>query len=39
MNFSRPNIYAEIESGLVDYLTRHGLGSIRDLVGTIKYPR
>ncbi|MBX7184684.1 MAG: dihydroorotate dehydrogenase [Vicinamibacteria bacterium] len=39
MNFSRPNIYAEIESGLVDYLTRHHIGSIRDLVGTIRYPR
>ncbi len=39
MNFSRPNICAEIESGIVDYLTRHELGSIRDLVGTIKYPR
>lgn len=39
MNFSRPNIYADIESGLVDYLTRHGLESIRDLVGTIRYPR
>jgi len=39
MNFSRPNIYTEIESGLVDYLNRHQLASIRDLVGTIKYPR
>ncbi len=39
MNFSRPNIYAEIEPGLVDYLTRHGLESIRELVGTIRYPR
>ena len=39
MNFSRPNIYTEIEAGLVDYLTRHGLGSIRELVGTIRYPR
>jgi dihydroorotate dehydrogenase (NAD+) catalytic subunit len=39
MNFSRPNIYAEIESGLVDYLNRHRLSSIRDLVGTIRYPR
>ncbi|HRB13579.1 MAG TPA: dihydroorotate dehydrogenase [Vicinamibacteria bacterium] len=39
MNFSRPNIYAEIEEGVVGYLTRHGLASIRDLVGTIKYPR
>jgi dihydroorotate dehydrogenase (NAD+) catalytic subunit len=39
MNFSRPNIYEEIESGLVDYLTRHALASIRDVVGTIRYPR
>jgi dihydroorotate dehydrogenase (NAD+) catalytic subunit len=39
MNFSRPNIYAEIESGLVDYLIRHELEGIRDLVGTICYPR
>jgi dihydroorotate dehydrogenase (NAD+) catalytic subunit len=39
MNFSSPNIYAEIESGLVDYLTRHGVGSIGELVGTIRYPR
>jgi dihydroorotate dehydrogenase (NAD+) catalytic subunit len=39
MNFSHPNIYAEIESGLIEYLTRHHLGSIRDLVGTIRYPR
>jgi len=39
LNFSRPTIYGEIESGLVDYLTRHGMGSIRDLVGTIRYPR
>ena len=39
LNFSRPNIYAEIEKGLVDYLTRHQLANIRDLVGTIRYPR
>ena len=39
VSISTTNIYAEIESGLVDYLTRHGLASIRDLVGTIKYPR
>ncbi len=39
LNFSRPTVYGEIEAGLVDYLTRHGMGSIRDLVGTIRYPR
>lgn len=39
MNFSRPNIYAEIESGLVDYLNRHQLSSLGDLVGTLRYPR
>lgn len=39
LNFSRPNIYAEIESGLVDYLTRHQLSSLGDLVGTLRYPR
>ena len=39
MNFSRPDIYAEIEAGLVAYLVRHQLRSIRDLVGTIRYPR
>ncbi len=39
MNFSRPNIYAEIESGLVDYLSRHQLSSLGDLVGTLRYPR
>jgi dihydroorotate dehydrogenase (NAD+) catalytic subunit len=39
LNFSRPNIYSEIESGLVDYLNRHGLESVSELVGTIRYPR
>jgi dihydroorotate dehydrogenase (NAD+) catalytic subunit len=39
LNFSRPNIYAEIESGLVDYLNRHQLSSLGDLVGTLRYPR
>jgi len=39
MNFSRPNIYAEIESGLIDYLNRHQFSSIGDLVGTLRYPR
>jgi dihydroorotate dehydrogenase (NAD+) catalytic subunit len=39
LNFSRPNIYAEIESGLVDYLTRHGHKGVGELVGSIRYPR
>ena len=39
LNFSRPNIYTEIEAGLLDYMTRHKLASIGELVGTIRYPR
>ena len=39
MNFSRPNIYAEIEAGVVDYLKRHDLQDLASLVGTIQYPR
>ncbi len=39
LNFSRPNIYAEIEGGLVDYLTRHELSGIHALSGTLQYPR
>lgn len=39
MNFSRPNCYTEIEAGLREYLTRHELRDIGELVGTIKYPR
>ncbi len=39
MNFSRPNCYTEIEAGLREYLTRHELRDISELVGTIKYPR
>ena len=39
LNFSRPGIYTEIETGLRDYLTRHGYGSIEDVVGTLQYPR
>ena len=38
MNFSRPNIYAEIEMGLTEYLARHGLGRIQDLTGSLKLP-
>jgi dihydroorotate dehydrogenase (NAD+) catalytic subunit len=39
MNFSRPNIYAEIESGLREYMVRHGLKDLSALVGSIAYPR
>src|SRR6185436_4563200 len=39
LNFSRPTIYEEIEVGLRDYLTRHRLNGIGELVGTILYPR
>ena len=39
MNFSRPNIYAEIEAGVVDYMKRHNLQDLGSLVGTIQYPR
>ncbi|MEO8360084.1 MAG: dihydroorotate dehydrogenase [Vicinamibacteria bacterium] len=39
LNFSRPNIYSDIEAGLIEYLTRHKLADINDLVGTIQYPR
>ena len=38
MNFSRPNIYAEIEMGVTEYLARHGLGRIQDLTGSLKLP-
>ena len=39
MNFSRPNVYGEIESGVLDYMTRHGVSTVGDLVGTLVYPR
>ncbi len=39
MNFSRPTIYQEIESGLRAYLSRHEMAGIADLVGTLRYPR
>lgn len=39
MNFSRPNVYGEIEAGVIAYLDRHGLRDIASLVGTIRYPR
>lgn len=39
MNFSRPTVYAEIEAGVRAYLERHGIASIADLSGTLKFPR
>jgi dihydroorotate dehydrogenase (NAD+) catalytic subunit len=38
LNFARPNIYAEIEAGLRDYLSRHGCSSLGDVVGSLQYP-
>ena len=38
MNFSRPNIYTEIEAGVIEYLKRHELPDVASLVGTIQYP-
>lgn len=39
LNFSRPNIYADIETGLTEYLTRHRISDINALSGTLDYPR
>jgi len=39
MNFSRPGLYAEIETGLRDYLKRHGFSSVGEIVGSLQYPR
>jgi len=39
LNFSRPNIYAEIEAGVRDYLIRHNLQDIKALSGSLLYPR
>jgi len=38
LNFSRPNIYPEIEKGLRDYLTRHGMPDLKALTGSLRYP-
>ncbi len=38
MNFSRPNVYTEIEAGLLDYLKRHQMSDISELTGSIRYP-
>jgi dihydroorotate dehydrogenase (NAD+) catalytic subunit len=39
MNFSRPNVYTEIEAGVRDYMTRHGLENLEALTGSLKFPR
>lgn len=39
MNFSRPNVYTEIEAGVREYMTRHGLESLDALRGSLKFPR
>ncbi len=37
-NFVNPGVYERILSGLRDYLARHGLTDIGQLVGTLQYP-
>ena len=37
-NFVDPGVYERILSGLRDYLARHGLTDINQLVGTLQYP-
>lgn len=39
MNFSRPNVYAEIQAGVLDYMRRHGIADVASLVGSLQYPR
>ncbi len=38
-NFVDPGVYERILAGLGDYLTRHSLRAIGDVVGTLEYPR
>ena len=37
-NFVDPAVYDRILAGLADYLSRHGLSDINDVVGTLEYP-
>jgi dihydroorotate dehydrogenase (NAD+) catalytic subunit len=37
-NFADPGVYDRILAGLTDYLRRHHLGDIRQVVGTLQYP-
>ena len=39
MNFSRPNVYAEIQAGVLDYMRRHGIADVASLTGSLQYPR
>jgi len=36
--FVNPGVYAAIVDGLSEYLERHGIGNVNDVVGTLKYP-
>ena len=36
--FVNPGVYASIVDGLSEYLERHGVGDVNDVVGTLKYP-
>lgn len=37
-NFVDPAVYDRILAGLADYLSRHGISDINDVVGTLEYP-
>lgn len=37
-NFVDPGVYDRILAGLGDYMTRHGVADINDLVGTLEFP-
>ncbi len=37
-NFVDPGVYDRILAGLGDYLVRHGLGDVREVVGTLQMP-
>jgi dihydroorotate dehydrogenase (NAD+) catalytic subunit len=38
-NFADPGLYPRLLTGLTDYLRRHGLASINEVVGTLQMPR
>jgi dihydroorotate dehydrogenase (NAD+) catalytic subunit len=37
-NFVDPGLYGRLEGELVDYLARHGLDDVNQVVGTLQYP-
>jgi dihydroorotate dehydrogenase (NAD+) catalytic subunit len=37
-NFIDPGVYERINAGLLDYLSRHGLASVNDVVGRLEFP-